>query len=277
MNRLFDVGSEEKSGAESRRRRDCFYTNRSAAKRCMALLAERCPMKWDLWIEPSAGAGAFFDLMPEPKIGLDIEPPPRPDIIQADFLEWSPPVEAGRIIVVGNPPFGKNASLAVKFFNHAASFADAVAMIHPRTFQKESTARRLNRFFHLEAELLLPRDSFTLDGAPYAVPCVFQIWLKRPSARSMTPPPLTHPDFRFAKPGEADFAIQRVGANAGRVKFNPRSLSPTSHYFIAANAPGVAEVMRRIDWREAAARTAGNPSLAKSEVVMLYSRHQRRN
>ena len=243
----------------------------------MALLAERCPAKWDLWIEPSAGAGAFFDLMPEPKIGLDIEPSPRPDIVQADFLEWTPPFEAERIIVVGNPPFGKNASLAVKFFNHAASFADAVAMIHPRTFQKESTARRLNRFFHLEAELLLPRDSFTLDGAPYAVPCVFQIWLKRSSARSMTPPPLTHPDFRFAKPNEADFAIQRVGANAGRVKFNPRALSPTSHYFIAANAPGVAEVMRRIDWREAAARTAGNPSLAKSEVVMLYSRHQQRN
>ena len=252
-------------------RRDRYYTNRSAAEACMAFLRERIGQPRALWVEPSAGGGAFFDLLPEPKIGLDIEPSERPDILQADFFEWSPPRTHERAIAVGNPPFGKNASLAVRFFNHAARFADAIAMIFPRTFQKESVALRLHPHFHLEAEMALPLESFTLRGAPYSVPCVFQIWQKRAAKRETTPLPKTHPDFRFVSPAEADFALQRVGANAGRIKPEFVSASPRSHYFIAVDAPRAADAFQAIDWTEAKMRTAGNPSLAKSEVVALYA------
>ena len=53
------------------------------------------------------------------KIAYDIEPK-FSETICYDFLETEPLLDRGKILVVGNPPFGKNSSLAVKFFNHAS-------------------------------------------------------------------------------------------------------------------------------------------------------------
>lgn len=40
---------------------DQFYTNENVAKQCIALLLSYlASKKIDLWIEPSAGTGAFF-------------------------------------------------------------------------------------------------------------------------------------------------------------------------------------------------------------------------
>ena len=48
---------------------------------------------------------------------------------------------------LGNPPFGKNCSLAIKFFNKAAEFADLIAFIIPRTFKRISIQNKLNLNF----------------------------------------------------------------------------------------------------------------------------------
>ena len=98
---------------------DQFFTKPAVAVQCLKALNDYMPSAADdwLWIEPSAGGGVFYDLMPYPKIGLDIMSQ-RPDITQTDFLGWHPGQVRRKIAVVGNPPFGKNSSLARRFFDH---------------------------------------------------------------------------------------------------------------------------------------------------------------
>ena len=93
---------------------------------------------------------------------MDIEPK-FDECMLMDYMAFIPhKVES--IAVIGNPPFGKNSSLAVKFFNHSAQFADTIAFIVPRTFRKNSLVNRLNENFHLIYEKILPIDSFYLPN-----------------------------------------------------------------------------------------------------------------
>ena len=72
---------------------------------------------------------------------------------------------------------------------------------------------------------------------------------------------------RFITPDLADFAIERVGARAGRVH-RDFTAGPNSHYFIRGD---VEADMRRLDFTSVMGNAAGNPSLSKSEIVLLYS------
>jgi hypothetical protein len=258
------------------RAHDQFYTCAETAKLCvdrvlaLALADEPNVM----FLEPSAGAGAFYDLLPAARrAGLDIEPR-HPEVQEQDFLAYDLPAAlAGRpIIVVGNPPFGRNSSLAVKFVNKAAALADIVAFILPKTFQKTSTVRRLDRHLHLVGELELPANSFTFEGQPWDVSCVFQIWERRSELRVDEEGLFTHPDFEFVRRTDADFAIRRVGRSAGIVIRDFAEYSRTSHHFVKArNAEQVISVLRTIDWTEVRRRTAGVPCVGKEEIVRRYA------
>jgi hypothetical protein len=256
---------------------DKFYTVPDIAVSCLAdfqrILAVARQGPIDLWVEPSAGSGAFFDILPVPRLGIDLAPEAA-GIIQADFLKWAPP-ECGRIAIVGNPPFGKNASTAISFFNHAAAFSSAIGMVLPRTFEKASVQRRLDRSFHLHHNRVLPRHSFTFLGAPYDVPTTFQVWIKADSLRIDPPVRKTHEDFQFVGKEEADFALQRVGVRAGTVKTVFDGVSPSSHYFIRSTQARPADLVARmaaLDFDDIKLRTAGNPSIAKGELIEEYDR-----
>lgn len=252
---------------------DQFYTRTDVAQTCVSalrqLLADR--FAGAVWIEPSAGQGAFVDVMPFPRIALDIAPR-RGDISRADFLQWSPGQLSGKAVVVGNPPFGKNASLAARFFNHAARFASVIAFIVPRTFQKPSLVDRLDPSMHLQLEIELPDCAFEFLGEPYHVPTVFQVWERKAYLRERIGRRLTHPHFAFVLADGADFAFQRVGARAGLVSREGLSKSPQSHYFLKANIDpdGLFDRLRKIDWNEIKWRTAGNPSIGKGELIERY-------
>ncbi|MDA8000207.1 MAG: SAM-dependent methyltransferase [Alphaproteobacteria bacterium] len=254
---------------------DCFYTKEPVARLCLARLRQTVDVSdHGLWVEPSAGAGAFFRNFPRPRLGIDILPSDDSEIIQSDFLFWRPDRRYDNIIVAGNPPFGKNASMAVRFFNHAASFAGRIAMILPRTFRKDSVVNRLNRKFHLDREWILPENSFEFNAHPYSVPTVFQVWTFSDKLREIRNPPKSHGHFSFVKQREqADFAVQRVGVAAGAVKTNMLKISPNSHYFLKAEADAsrVLDAFREINWSSVKYDTAGNPSLSKSDVVGLYT------
>lgn len=260
---------------------DQFYTRPEVAARCVALAEAAIGDGVGLWVEPSAGAGAFLERLPRPRIGLDIAPAAE-EVLEADFLAWSPPSQVGPVAVVGNPPFGRNASLAVRFFNHAARFADHIALVLPRSFEKASVQLRLSSEMTLVAEHPMKPDSFVLAGQPRHVPTVFQVWRRTGNARPHLDPPRQHPDFRFLRRAEsislADFAFQRVGRQAGRVSAvgqQPR----TSHYFIAvAEGQQAGTVMQRLaamDWSELRGRTAGVHSIGKAELVAAYGRSSR--
>ena len=65
---------------------DQFYTNTDIAQECIDTIDVS---KYDIVVEPSAGMGAFYNLIDHPnKIGIDIEPKCS-GVIKQDFLEWN--------------------------------------------------------------------------------------------------------------------------------------------------------------------------------------------
>jgi hypothetical protein len=220
-------------------------------------------------VEPSAGTGSFLKLLPAGSLAYDIDPK-YPGIHTADFLTVKIPSDRN-VAIIGNPPFGKNASTAVRFFNHAARQSSVIALILPRSFRKASIQKRLDPAFHLLRDEVVPNDAFLFRSKPYNVPAVFQIWERRSQPRSVRAIETRHPDFEFTGPDRADFAIQRVGAQAGRVHRNFRA-SPSSHYFIRGD---VEAVMAQLDFASVTGNVAGNPSLSKSEIVCMYRQQAR--
>ena len=165
---------------------DQFYTHPLIAKRFVEKIDEIYDLSsFDHVVEPSMGEGFIYDLLPEHRIGLDIEKN-HPDCLEGDFLEWNPeksgieyePLFGIRpnIIFVGNPPFGKSSSLAIEFFEHCAKYSDDICFIIPRTWEKFSVHNRLPPDFGLYYEAILPEYAFVHNGNPYPVNCVAQCW-----------------------------------------------------------------------------------------------------
>jgi len=267
---------------------DQFLTKPEVARSCLeaargalaGFLGER--LRSAVWVEPSAGAGAFSSLLPQGSLALDLAPQAK-GVETADFLSWSPPTLGGDgdpagLVFVGNPPFGKNASLAVKFANRAASFQGtlAVAFIVPLTFEKASLIRRLDPKLREILTLPVPRGAFLFEGAERDVPCLFRTWILDASlagarrARGAS----SHPDFSFVSKGEADFSFQRVGVKAGATRSEFSGRAAASHHFLRDETTdkSAREVLDSVDWAPIKRLTAGNPSISKEEIVTAYSR-----
>ena len=169
--------------------KDQYYTKPEAAEWCYDIflsVAKKLEIDLDdyCFIEPSAGCGYFYDLLPSRRrIGIDIDPSVR-GIVKADFLQWTPPKKKSkksRYIVIGNPPFGLRGHLALQFINHAYDFADMVAFVLPQLFASDGKgvpAKRV-RGYTLASSVALPANSFTYpDGSSVDIHTLFQVWTK---------------------------------------------------------------------------------------------------
>lgn len=210
---------------------DKFYTKPSVARESLQMIPGGVD-SYTVWIEPSAGSGAFSEAVPG-CIALDLAPEADGIIEQDWFLYQRVRNTQDRVLVFGNPPFGQQNSLAVKFINHAALFADAVAFILPRSFKKASIQNRLHPHLHLAFEQDVPRNAFLLEGVDYDVPCVFQVWEFDSSKERQKAEEVAPSGFAFVKKGNGpDMSIQRVGGRAGFADANWHSKSESSHYFV---------------------------------------------
>ena len=257
-------------------RLDEFYTRPDLAEKFAFEVTSRYKNKDALFVEPSAGNGSF--LKPLTKLAqkvraLDINPKLK-GIKKGNFL-LNHKLFSGKhqkIIVIGNPPFGKNASMAVQFFNHAAKKADVIAFVLPRTFRKASLQNRLHRNFHLILDEDLPYNSFTKNGKPHDVPCAWQIWERKPVLRETPEVPNISHLIQFTSQNQAEFAMRRVGYYAGKIITNGiSSLSITSHYFMRAKNREVIQRLQEINWLDVVSQTSGVRSLSKSEIAYKLS------
>ena len=259
---------------DNSRKLDQFYTDPSYAQQFLATVKQHVDLeKYDHVLEPSAGTGSFYNLLDKKKrIGLDLDPKAA-GVIKTDFFDWMAPV-GKRIVTVGNPPFGKNAGLAVKFFNRAAEFSDVIAFVIPRTFRKASIINRLNVNFHCVHDETVPDNSFIFNGNVYNVPCAGQIWVRKDTPRNKIVTLKLEQIrnwFELVEPASSDFAIQRVGGRAGLIRINDRlDFSAESHYFIKAHDPRVLPVFQKVDFDTVKFNTAGNPSVSPSELIELW-------
>lgn len=274
-----------------------YFTPDDVARSCVDRLGTLFPIdSWDRIVEPSAGDGAFLRFLPPTTVAIDIAPQ-ADNIVSADFLTWMPeplPNPAGRTLVIGNPPFGQRAALAMAFITHAATFADVIAFILPMSFNKYTFRDRVPTHFHLVDSLnLTVAFDVTTDSVSTradtgsrttTVNTVFQVWEKRPEARAIAPRITEHPHFTMRHAHLAwtteeqraelrrshDFAIAQVGSN-----FAPKdvdSVTKGSHWFVRGRVPGVRDVFERLDFSHLAGMNTAHTSLSKRDIIEAYSR-----
>lgn len=265
---------------------DQFYTNDDVALQCFNIVKSFVDLNdYDIILEPSAGKGSFFKLFPQDKrVGIDIDPKYEEDgsIIKQDFLQYC--AESNKkYIVIGNPPFGKISSLAIKFFNHAANFADVIAFIVPRTFKRVSVQNSLDLSFKLIYNKDLPLKPCCFNPQMDAK-CSFQIWKKDSVPRNKIIYDMTHHHFEFLKYGpldtnkqptpplNADFAIKAYGSNCGViVSENLDKLRPKSWHFIKSHID-VEQLKNNFSLLDYSISkdSVRQDSLGKGELVFLY-------
>ena len=151
--------------------KDQFYTKRQVAETCVKEILQTVTWASSAqWIEPSAGAGAFLGIYRGETIALDLEPK-ADGVVAQDFLKWTSVAKGPKRIFFGNPPFGRQGSIAKKFLRHAChQGADALAFILPRSFMKPSMYGCIPLNFHLVKQVELPKNSFEVNKEPYDVP-----------------------------------------------------------------------------------------------------------
>ena len=264
---------------------DKFYTPDATARQCIGQLWRQVGMRADdLFIEPSAGAGAFCRHLPAKRtIALDIAPD-ADGILTGDFLDFEPPVHEGRRIVIGNPPFGRSGAMARAFLQHASKFADVIAFILPASFAKASMQRGIPSLFHLVHQTHLGDATFETCEGLRKVRTVLQIWEKRDCPRAeQTCLPATQHDFEFVRTiAEADLIVRRVGARAGAVLAIPPlpqdgalplGYSASSNFYIRSKGCDPETLARRLRDLNLAgiAAAAVCPSLSRQELVSAYA------
>ena len=266
---------------------DQFYTKPNIAIICVKQLFEQIHIdNFDFFLEPSCGTGNFFNLLPENKrIGIDLDPKIKDiNVLQSDFYHFIPN-QNKRYCVVGNPPFGRVCSDAVKFFNKAAEFADVIAFIIPKTFRRISIQNRLNLYYILLFESDIPMFPCSFEPKMGAK-CCFQIWKRVQNPRQKIILNTTHSDWKFLSwgapkkndgqptpPKDADFALKAYGSNCGEIiKDNLNELSPKSWHWIKSNIKIDLLIHRfsTLDY-SVSKNTVRQESIGAGELVMLYS------
>jgi len=268
---------------------DKFYTKGEIAQKCCEAIKEQNIIKKnDLIIEPSAGAGAFIKdikLLSGNCRFYDIQPDNK-EIIQQDFLDLDLSKMIKNIHIIGNPPFGRQSSLAKKFIKKCTPFAISISFILPKSFKKESLQKTFPLNFHLIYEIDLPNNSFLIDNSTgreeqeereekrreYNVPCVFQIWLKKSFNRDVIEKedPI---DFKFVKKDEnPHISFRRVGVNAGNIEKETSNKSEQSHYFIIFLNEKLLDYLQKFkDIEFDLDNTVGPKSISKPEVIREFN------
>ena len=265
---------EQDTGKFRKNTKDQYYTKAPVAKKCVdrILASLENPETYE-WVEPSAGNGAFLKVLPATfdRIGIDLEPK-SPDIQQGDFLVWTP-VSQKRRVFFGNPPFGRQGSLAKSFIKHAAQYANVIGFILPRSFVKPSMSRAFPLQFHCIHTEDLEKNAFEVNKEEYDVPCVFQIWEKRAINRVLEEA-IKEDGFEYVKHGQPfHIAFKRVGGLAGKCY----PTSPTAaadynaqyHYFLKLEdryVPFVKNIIDAVNQHTFPSNTVGMRSLSKSEA-----------
>lgn len=260
---------------------DKFYTSIPIVHECIYKFNKHVYdiNDFDLVIEPSAGSGNFLlNIEHNNKIGLDIEPE-HESIIKKDFFEYYPDKDLyNNILTIGNPPFGRVCSLAIKFFNHAAKFSKVIAFIIPRSFRKVSIQNKLDINFKLIYDMDISNKTHTFNP-PINVKCCFQIWIITNKKRLIKKSEVKHNDWVFLNYNKddlllSDFAIRAYGGNCGEIveeKFD--TLNCKGWHFIKSNIniDKLKLNFAQLDFKNSK-NTARQNSLGKAELVDLYTK-----
>jgi len=262
------LGNRRKTGVEQ------YYTPRGLAFDLSSKLVAITGIDYN-FLEPAGGNGSFVDALS--RLGAkNIEAvdlyPKHPSVQKADFLSYEP--KGRNLVTVSNPPFGRNNSLSIPFFNHAAEHSDYIAFLVPRSWRKWSVQNRLDRRFHLisdqDVAVNYVTDSGIRIGTNNDLRTCFQIWEKRADLR----PKLKVEDSGLVAkcaPEEADIAVRVFGFGCGKVYREFPRVANTTLMFLTVSDARVFEVIEGLDYERFTLNTSYTRALALPELNYLLN------
>jgi len=259
---------------------DKFYTKCEVAKQCGKFIREHINFcDNDIIIEPSAGNGAWIDTIKELCVNhkfYDLYPE-NEEVIKQDYLEldYNNFKDYNNVYLIGNPPFGRQSSMALKFIKYSCLYCDGFCFIVPQSFKKDSFKNKIPLNFHMEYEIDLPKNSFINNEKEFDVPCVFQIWIKKNINREKIVK-LEPNNFKFVKKDEnPDISFRRVGVYAGKIDKNSSEKSNQSHYYIKFDNfdEDLYEKLKKLNFDNISSNTVGPKSISKQELIKVYNQY----
>jgi predicted RNA methylase len=253
-----------------------YYTPADLAEKLMTEVEKLVP---DLHnrtvIEPAGGTGAFIQAAQKRGVknflSFDIEPK-HSLVKKADFLGKK--LTARDAITISNPPFGRNNSLSIPFFNKAAENSEFICFIVPRSWRKWSVINRLDRRFHLVADQDILVDYVDESGERLSkrtsLSTCFQIWQRRSELR----PIIRVRDLGViekCEPAEADVALTIFGFGCGKVRTEFERKPNSTVMFLRVLHPKALSALKSVDFNRFSKNTAYTAALALPEINYLLN------
>ena len=259
---------------------DKYYTKSTVVKQCIKMIKKHIEISNDdLIIEPSAGNGAFIKKIKTLSNNYkfyDLEPE-HDEIIKQDFFDFDYTTlknKYNNIHIIGNPPFGRQSSLAIKFIKKCCLFSNTISFILPKSFKKNSMKKYFDNHYHLIFEMDLFENSFLVNEVESDVPCIFQIWKYKEEIRIKIEKQIPL-HFKFVKKEEdPDISFRRVGVNSGNIEKEIKEQSIQSHYFIKfTNNLSIDENMEKLKLiKFEFNNTVGPKSISKPELINEFNK-----
>ena len=226
-------------------------------------------------IEPAGGTGSFIKAAQSIGVteflSFDIEPK-HSLVKKADFLVKK--FSAKDAVTISNPPFGRNNSLSIPFFNKAAEHSEFICFIVPRSWRKWSVINRLDRRFHLIADhdILIDYEDDLGErlSSRTSLSTCFQIWQRKAELR----PIIKVKDMGIiAKcgPEEADVALTIFGFGCGKVRTEFDRKPNSTVMFLRVIHPEALAALKSVDFNRFSKNTAYTAALALPEINYLLN------
>lgn len=253
-----------------------FYTPKDLAIELVALVEKTLgPLEGKTVLEPAGGTGSFIEAVQkagaERILSFDIEPL-HPKVSRGSFLDQE--VTEASVITISNPPFGRNNALSVPFFNHAATFSDAICFIVPRSWRKWSVTNRLSMNFELILDEDLDIDYVDAHGELIStksrLATCFQVWRKTKTPRI----PIRIKDMGIIKkvaPDEADVSLTIFGYGCGKLKVEFEPVLNTTQLFLKLVHPKALSALKKVDYSKFYKNTAYTEALSLQEINYLLN------
>jgi predicted RNA methylase len=276
MTKAPSVGLPKKLGNTRVTGKEQYYTPADLAERLLGEVLQLVPdLKTRTVLEPAGGTGSFINAAR--KIGVndflsfDIEPKHQ-KVAKGNFLEAK--ITAKDAVTISNPPFGRNNSLSIPFFNKAADHSEFICFIVPRSWRKWSVINRLDQRFHLVADHDIKIDYEDELGEKLSkrssLATCFQIWQRKEILR---------PRYSVVDNGliektdstNADVALTIFGFGCGKVLTEFERKPNSTRMFLKLHHPKALNALQSVDYSKFYKNTAYTEALSFQEINYLLN------
>ena len=233
------------------------------------------PLAGKTVLEPAGGTGAFIEAVLTAGAGkvisFDIEPL-HELVTEGNFLEQQ--ITETNLITISNPPFGRNNSLSIPFFNHAAEISDAICFIVPRSWRKWSVTNRLDLRFELVLDQDIDIDYVDATGLPLStkthLATCFHVWQKSGNNRKQVRV-IDKGIIEKVSPELADVSLTIFGYGCGKVKTEFSPIANTTQLFLKLHHPKALAALEKVDYSKFYKSTAYTEALSLQEINYLLN------